>query len=107
MLIAVWEPDDSRWPVIEDICTACGACPHRLAGTRQRAAIVEPQRYAAAIVALHGRPEGPESCLPIVTQLKDFGLCVIAHEFGVATWPVATRCRVLLAGARYLLVVFA
>jgi transcriptional regulator with GAF, ATPase, and Fis domain len=103
MLIAVWEPDDSRWPVIEDICTACGACPHRLAGTRQRAAIVEPQRYAAAIVALHGRPEGPESCLPIVTQLKDFGLCVIAHEFGVATWPVATRCRVLLAGARYLL----
>jgi hypothetical protein len=41
MLIAVWEPDDSRWPVIEDICTACGACPHRLAGTRPRAAIVE------------------------------------------------------------------
>ena len=47
--------------------------------------------------------KAPSSCLSIVTQLKDFGLCVIAHEFGVATWPVATRCRVLLAGARYLL----
>jgi transcriptional regulator with GAF, ATPase, and Fis domain len=103
MLIAGWEPDDSRWPIIEGACTACGARPYRLTGTRQRAAVGEPQRYAAAIVALHERPESPESCLPIVTQLKDFGLCVIAHEFGVATWPIATRCRVLLAGARYLL----
>jgi hypothetical protein len=102
ILIAGWEPDNSRWSVIEGVCTACGASPHRLAGTRHRATIVEPQRYAAAIVALQERPESPKSCLPIVTQLKDVGLCVIAHEFGVAAWPVATRCRVLLAGARYL-----
>jgi transcriptional regulator with GAF, ATPase, and Fis domain len=103
MLIAGWETDDSRWPVIEGACVACGASPYRLSGTRQRVSIVEPQRYVAAIVALQERPESPNSCLSIVTQLKDAGLCVIAHEFGVAAWPVATRCRVLLAGARHLL----
>ena len=103
MLIAGWETDNSRWSVIERACMACGARPYRLSGTRQRATIVEPQRYVAAIVALHERPESQQSCLPIVTQLNDFGLCVIAHEFGVAAWSVATRCRVLLAGARYLL----
>jgi DNA-binding NtrC family response regulator len=102
-LIAGWETDNSRWSVIEGACRACGTRPYRLSGTHQRASIVEPQRYAAAIVALLERPESPKSCLPIVTQLRDFGLCVIAHEFGVALWPVATRCRVLLAGARYLL----
>jgi serine/threonine-protein kinase PknK len=103
MLVAGWEPDDSRWPVIEDACTACGARPHRLTGTGRFADIVGPGRYAAAIVALHERPESPKSWLPIVSQLKDLGLCVIAHEFGVAAWSVSTRCRVLLAGARYLL----
>jgi transcriptional regulator with PAS, ATPase and Fis domain len=103
MLIAGWEPDDSRWPIIVGVCTACGARPHRLTGTHRSAVIEESQRYAAAIVALHERPESPDSCLPIVTQLKEFGLCVIAHESAVATWPIASRCRVLLAGARYLL----
>jgi transcriptional regulator with GAF, ATPase, and Fis domain len=103
MLIAGWEPDDSRWPVIENACSACGARSHRLAGTHRLATIVAPRLYAAAIVALHEPPESPKSCLPIVSQLKDIGLCVIAHEFGATAWPVSTRCRVLLAGARYLL----
>jgi len=103
MLIAGWELSDSRWSVIKNACTACGARSHRLAGTRRLATIIEPHRYVAAIVGLHEPPGSPESCLPIVSQLKDIGLHVIAHEFGVTAWPVRTRCRVLLAGARYLL----
>jgi hypothetical protein len=79
MLIAGWETDDSRWPVIESACVACGASPYRLSGTRQRVRFVELQRYVAAIVALQERPKSPNSCLSIVTQLNDFGLCVIAH----------------------------
>ena len=55
-------------------------------------------RRTAAICRRHCRATWttgrPQFCLSIVTQLKDFGLRVIAHEFGVATWPVATRCRV-------------
>src|SRR5262245_55432572 len=63
MLVAGWEPDDSRWPVIEDVCKECGARSHRLTGSRRFATIVEPPRYVAAIVALHERPESPECCL--------------------------------------------
>ena len=75
-------------------CTACGA---------RCTALPEPvhsppsskRSHMRRIVALNERPKALEILPPpIVSQLKDFGLCVIAHEFGVAAWPVGTRCGV-------------
>ena len=103
MLVASWEPGDSLGPAIEDACSACGAQVHRLTTVDQVAAVTQSRAYAAAIVSLHESAGIPESGLSVVGKLKDAGLGVIAHEPGVAVWPISARCRVLLAGARYLL----
>lgn len=103
MLIASWERFDSRSPIIEDACSACGALIHRLTTFDQLAAVTKSRAYAAAIVSLHELAGIPDCGLSVVGQLKGAGLSVIAHEPGVSVWPVSARCRVLLAGARYLL----
>jgi len=103
MLIASWQPGDSGWPMIEDACSACGARVHRLTTVDQVAAVTKSRAYAAAIVSLREWAGIPDCGLSIVGQLKDAGLGVIAHESGVTACPISARCRVLLAGARYLL----
>jgi len=103
LLIASWEPGDSRWPAIEHACSACGALIHRLAERDEVASVAKSRAYAAAIVSLHESAGIPDCGLSIVGHLKDAGLSVIAHEPGVTAWPISARCRVLLAGARYLL----
>jgi transcriptional regulator of acetoin/glycerol metabolism len=39
----------------------------------------------------------------MITRFRQVGSAVIAYENNVHSWPVAARCRVLLAGANHLL----
>ena len=103
LLVASWEPHNGRYPIIEDACAACGARVHRLTTVDQVTAVEGPPHHAAAVVSLREAPDATDCCLAVVTQLKNVGLSVIAYESGVRNWPISARCRVLLAGAQYLL----
>lgn len=100
--IVGWAPDDSRWEVVEDVCAACGAQIHRFSTLTRVLAISRPHPYCAAIVALQEHPENLCTCLTVVSKLKDVGLTAIAYENGINSWPIGTRCRALLAGAKCL-----
>lgn len=96
--VGVWETNEARWPVIEQTCAACGTHACRLS----LSSLSHCARFAAAIVGLRRHPDIPSDCLNVVVRLKEAGVCVIAHEIGLSHWALSARCRVLLAGARYL-----
>ncbi len=69
--------------------------PRTIAGSRDR--------HSIAIVGLDGAPEESSSAIHAIRRLASEMHSVIAHERGSAGWPLALRCRVLLAGACCLL----
>ncbi|HTP98184.1 MAG TPA: sigma-54 dependent transcriptional regulator [Casimicrobiaceae bacterium] len=73
---------------------------HRLASTAAAASVAG---HAAAVVDLLDAPDALDVGLAMVAELKKASLPIIAHATGAATWPISTRCRVLLAGARYVM----
>jgi transcriptional regulator with GAF, ATPase, and Fis domain len=101
--VANFDPGGLFRPVIDEACKSCSARAQHLTGAARADDVVASRTCAAAIVALPASPEKPDAKLSVVAELQGTGLCVITHASGVNHWPVSTRCKVLLAGARYLL----
>lgn len=61
------------------------------------------RRLRLAFVAAGSESSDAQSRLDLIRQLRRAGVRVIAYEDGAAQWPLARRCRLLLAGAAYVL----
>jgi len=101
--VMVWDPRGSRYSLISHVLSECSARPRRLEGliaVRQ----VERSRWChLAVVSLGASPFPSDVGLQVVQALKHKGFGVICYEDGAQSWPLGTRCHVLLAGSRWLL----
>ncbi len=80
-----------------------GGQPHVIESTSGLDSLKQGRSPAIAIVAL-GEPSSSEDPGPnIVSDLTAGGFQVIAYEDGADAWPLAVRCRALLAGGSWLL----
>lgn len=96
--VVLWESQTSRMQLIERVVTDCGARPYWVG---QLSDIEKAARSSccAAVVALGTYQTDDTLASKVVGSMKQAGLTVIAHEWGTQAWPVAMRCRALLAGA--------
>jgi DNA-binding NtrC family response regulator len=74
----------------------CRAAPLPLPDLQAVEALACSPRCSTAVVAT-GPPEG-QLALRVIRTLTDKGFTVLAHEDGAGGWPLAARCRLLLAG---------
>ncbi len=57
---------------------------------------------AAAVVALGEAPLDQELAVSLIRNFNRSNCLVLAFEDGVSRWPLGTRCRALLAGAKHI-----
>jgi transcriptional regulator with PAS, ATPase and Fis domain len=97
MRLAVWEPDEVRWPRVQAVVLACDAQCERLSSPSLDKDCIA--QYDAAIVTLQNADDEPDPSLTLVTDLHAAGLIVVAHASHLRAWTVRAKCRALLAGA--------
>lgn len=97
------DPKGRRHQLISRIMLECGA---RLRWVNDFLGIQQIESSCVCnlvIVALGGRPSPGDPSLEAIRSLKRKGLNVISYEDGAESWPLGTRCLVLLAGSSCLL----
>jgi|SRR5712664_209229 len=96
--VQVVDPRATRRESVSQVVAECGAAPRNAASVHASAA----QREARITLVAVGTP--PESALlEDLHGRSERGGKAVFYEDGAASWPVAARCRCLLAGACALL----
>ena len=101
--ILLWDPRPARLEVVSRLIVTCGA---RLRCNDEVSAIpqVESSRGCAlAVVALGACPSPGDLGVEAIRSLKQKGFKVICYADGAPSWPLSVRCRLLVAGAFWLL----
>src|SRR4029453_19374325 len=101
--VLLWDPRPARLEVVSHLIVTCGA---RLQCNDEVSAIpqVENSRsYALAVVALGACPSPGDLGVEVIRSLKQKGFKVICYADGAPSWPLSVRCRLLVAGAFWLL----
>ena len=98
--IIVWDSNLNRRHLVKEIIRLCGAgVTDALAGHE----VDYSSCHNTALVALEEMPaEGLLSSLDVIRELKQQGFKVVSYADQIFAWPLATRCKVLLAGAALL-----
>jgi len=101
--VIVLDRRESRRDQICRVISGSALCPHALADS-QRVGLPEPVTgRCLTVVGLDDAPSARVADLETVEHLKAQGFTVFAVGDGADAWPLADRCRVLLAGASALL----
>jgi transcriptional regulator with PAS, ATPase and Fis domain len=101
--IIAWDPQKSRYPLINGILAACGAQPRWFEEVTAVQQAELSRCCCLAVVALGACPSPGDYSLEVVRSLKSQGFRVICYGEGAQAWPLVTRCHVLLAGSSWLL----
>ena len=86
-----------------EVIRRCGAVAHGPADISENGTLRFLAHCTVAVIAAGPHDDRDVTRPELIRALKTHGLHVIAYEDGAATWTVAARCRVLLAGCATLL----
>ena len=100
LLIPVWDSAVSRRNLVITIIQSCGAT----AGDGfDRKSCDDSRCHGVALVALDDlHTQAGVSSLSLVRDLKRRGFKIVCYADQILSWPLATRCKALLAGAALL-----
>jgi two-component system nitrogen regulation response regulator GlnG len=101
--VLMWDTRAPRLQRVHRIISASGARPCYIESVSVLSQVERSQHCHLAVVALGAYPTSDDLGLEAVRSLRRKGFQVICHEEGVQSWPLRIRCRVLLAGASWLL----
>jgi hypothetical protein len=101
--VPIWDTRASRLQRVDRVISACGARPRYIEMISALSQVERSQHSHVAVVALGEPPSSDDLGLEAIYSLRRKGFQVICHEEGVQSWPLSIRCRVLLAGASWLL----
>src|SRR5262245_20582221 len=94
--VAVFDPLEERSHHLLQVISQCGTSAYLLPS---RGSLVRaPGTCSLAFVAL-GDSSERDARLSLIRDLKQNGSTILAYEDGLRAWPLAERCRALLAGA--------
>jgi transcriptional regulator with GAF, ATPase, and Fis domain len=101
--VPIWEPRQSRLPLISRIISECGARPRYIDNVAAMSQVELSHRSTLAVVALGACPSPGDVTFEAIASLRRKGFRIICHEHGTQSWSLGQRCQILLAGASWLL----
>jgi DNA-binding NtrC family response regulator len=101
--VMVWDHRGSRRELIGRVLSECGARPRWLEGPVALQQVERSSSRHLAVVAPGASPSPGDLGLQVIRTLTHKGFGVVCYEDGAQSWPLGTRCHVLLAGSRWLL----
>ena len=98
--IILWDPNNDRRHLVKEIIRSCGSgIADVFAGDKAEYSSC----HSTALIALEELPsEGLLTSLNVIRELKQQGFKVVSYADQIFAWPLATRCKALLAGAALL-----
>jgi transcriptional regulator with PAS, ATPase and Fis domain len=100
--VLLWDANSERLVSIARLVESCGANALNIRETSEVGNAVYSSRLSVGFVALGESQFEITDSLSVISTLKLKGFKVISYAPGVFSWPIASRCKILLSGASLL-----
>ncbi|MEO6562415.1 MAG: sigma 54-interacting transcriptional regulator [Nitrosospira sp.] len=97
--VVVWDRRTSRREFLDSTLLECGLNSLWISCRANFSEIKVSAKSCVAIVALEHQLAPDSSAFNAILSLKQLGFDIVAYGYGVQTWPLSTRGKVLTSGA--------
>jgi DNA-binding NtrC family response regulator len=101
--VLIWDQQQQRLRIIEEIIAQCGAKPLSVEKTSDIMTALPTPECSIVLAAIGAPPKSESTFAETLRTLKLKGFKIIAYEDETLSWPIGVQCQVLLMGASWLL----